>query len=182
MLNIRTPLASDMQAMLNLYAPYILDTVISFEIEVPTLKQFCQRVQDVMSQYPWYVFEIEGKIAGFAYASQHKYRAAYQWCAESSIYLDPSFHGQGIGKKLYIKLLDTLKRQGYRNIYAGITIPNHASVGLHESLGFKKIGVFEKSGFKQGLWLDVGWWGIDLFAGQSFSNLKPPIKFNQNFS
>jgi phosphinothricin acetyltransferase len=113
-----------------------------------------------------------GRILGYAYASRHRERAAYQWSADVSCYVRPEARGRGIGKALYTELLRRLEAQGFRNAYAGIALPNDASVRLHESVGFRPIGVYRGVGFKQGAWRDVGWWGVPLGAPES--NPAPP--------
>jgi len=115
------------------------------------------RIQAQADRYPWLVFERDGTVLGYAYASPHRARAAYQWSAEVSVYVDPRAHRSGVGRALYLALFDVLRRQHYVNAFAGITLPNASSVGLHEAMGFTPIGVFREIGFKFDRWHDVAW-------------------------
>ena len=121
-----------------------------------------QRIRDVQEKHPWLVFESSGAVLGYAYASTHRARKAYQWCVEVSVYVAAAARHRGIGRALYSALFDLLRRQGMVNAYAGITLPNAASVGLHESFGFRPIGVYPRNGFKFGKWHDVGWFELRL--------------------
>lgn len=156
---IRPAGTADAAAMINIYAPYILDSAVSFELTVPTKQEFTARIA---ASHIWIVCEADGQIVGYAYASKHRERAAYQWCCEVSAYVDEKWHGQGIASALYEKLFTQLREKGFVNAYAGITLPNRKSVAFHEANGFKPIGTYEKIGFKFGAWHDVGWWGLRL--------------------
>ena len=116
-----------------------------------------RRIQEQANTHPWLVFERAGTVLGYAYASPHRARAAYQWSAEVSVYVDPRAHRSGVGRALYTALFDLLRRQHYVNAFAGITLPNPSSVGLHEAMGFIPIGVFRQIGFKFDRWHDVAW-------------------------
>lgn len=157
---IRLATATDADAILEIYAPIVQQTVISFEMEVPTLETMRERITTTTTQHPWLVVDMGGEIAGYAYASPHRTRAAYQWSVDVSAYVHAHYRQRRIGKALYTSLFRILKEQGYYNAYAGITLPNTASVALHESLGFLPIGVYTGVGFKQGAWHDVGWWHL----------------------
>ncbi len=159
---IRLANLKDAPALLAIYAPFIEQTVISFEYTVPTVAEFAERVQSVLTQLPWLVYEQNGQIAGYAYASKHRDRTAYQWSADTSVYIHPKFHRQGIARSLYIVLLDLLRKQGYYNAYAGITSPNEKSERFHESMGFTRLGNYEKVGYKFGEWHDVQWYNLVL--------------------
>jgi L-amino acid N-acyltransferase YncA len=148
---------SDADAVRGIYAPFVCDNATSFETELPDAATLKQRIRDMADQYPWLVFEADRQVLGYAYASSHRARKAYQWCVEVSVYLHESARRHGIGRALYRSLFEVLRRQGYVNAYAGITLPNPASVGLHESLGFTPIGTFSRIGFKFGQWHDVVW-------------------------
>ncbi|MBI3555646.1 MAG: N-acetyltransferase [Deltaproteobacteria bacterium] len=160
--NIRLATEADAQALLFIYEPYIRDTVITFEIDSPGVDEFRRRIRDTMKCLPWLVFEDEGKIVGYAYAGRHHERAAYQWSANVSVYLASTHHRKGIGKKLYTELFRILRAQGYYTLYGGITLPNAASVAIHESFGFKPTAMYANVGYKFGKWHDVGWWYLPL--------------------
>lgn len=160
--NIRPIDISDAEAVLSIYAPYILETNISFEYEVPTIEEFKQRIKTVTKEYPWLICEHEGKIIGYAYGGQHRARTAYKWSVESAIYMAKDFRGKGVGKLLYQTLFEQLKQQGYVNVFAGMTLPNDKSVGLHKACGFELIGIFKNIGYKNNQWHDVQWMQLDL--------------------
>jgi phosphinothricin acetyltransferase len=154
---IRNIEVSDAPAVREIYAPFVSDSVISFEVVPPDVSEVERRIMDLRARYPWLVFESDGRVLGFAYASPHRARSAYQWHVDVSVYINSDSHRHGIGRALYTALFALLRRLGYFNAYAGISLPNQASVGLHESLGFTPIGVFERTGFKFGQWHDVVW-------------------------
>ena len=154
---IRFATENDLSAMLDIYAPYVENTTYSFEYEVPSMEIFRARFFDHVAQFPWLVWEEEGKVLGYAYAGAPWERAAYRWCAEVSIYLHGSIHGRGIGRQLYAVLEDILTRQGYRVAYALITTENRGSVAFHEKLGYTYHSTFEDCGYKMGRWLGVIW-------------------------
>jgi L-amino acid N-acyltransferase YncA len=152
---IRLAQGSDTPALLHIYAPYILNTSITFEYEVPSFAEFASRIEAVTRAFPWFVCEIDGQAAGYIYAAPYKARAAFQWDAEISVYLSPDFHRMGIASALYSCLENILIAQGYLNLYALITVPNPVSVGFHESKGFRPVCVYRNTGFKQGAWHDM---------------------------
>jgi phosphinothricin acetyltransferase len=154
---IRSVETADAEAIRKIYAPFVSDDATSFEVVVPDAPEMARRIQSQRDRYPWLVFERDNVVLGYAYASAHRARQAYQWCVEVSVYVDRSAHRSGIGRVLYQCLFDLLRRQGYVNAYAGITLPNAASLGLHESLGFVRVGVFDRIGFKFDRWHDVAW-------------------------
>lgn len=156
-MKIRMIEEKDIQAVLDIYKPYIETTAITFETEVPTYEEFVQRVNHKLEQFPWLVYEEEGKILGYAYASLMRERAAYSWDAELSVYLQEGNHGLGIGSKLYLVLEAILKEMNFVNLYGCITYPNEKSVRLQQKLGYKEIGIFHNSGYKLGSWHDVLW-------------------------
>jgi phosphinothricin acetyltransferase len=161
-LRVRVATGDDAAAIAAIYAPVVRDTPISFELEPPDVATMRQRVLDTLKVRPWLVCERGGEVIGYAYAASHRERAAYQWCVETSVYIAASARRQGVGRTLYAELLPILARQGYVHAYAGITLPNPASVGLHEALGFEPVGVYRAIGFKLGAWHDVGWWDLPL--------------------
>ena len=154
---IRMASVKDAEVLLQIYAPYCTDTVISFEYEVPALEEFVERIQTIQKKYPYLVAVQEGKIVGYAYASQHKSRAAYQWNVETSIYMDRNYQSNGVGSLLYEKLIELLRKQNIRNVYACVTLPNEKSERIHAKFGFKLIGRFRDTGYKCGAWHEVGW-------------------------
>lgn len=163
---IRLARGADAPAVHAIYAPVVIATPISFEIEPPAVAEVAQRIERLVeSGLPWLVLERAGAIAGYAYGSRHRERAGYRWCVEVSVYVAEAQRRHGIAGALYTSLLAVLALQGYCNAYAAITLPNLASVRLHEGLGFKPVGVFERIGYKAGAWHDVGWYVKDLRPG-----------------
>jgi L-amino acid N-acyltransferase YncA len=161
---IRLASPDDAAAVAAIYRPYVADTVISFEVEPPTEDDMRSRIAAVLERLPWLVYEEEGRVVGYAYASAHRAREAYQWSVDVAVYVDANHHRRGIGRRLYGELFSALRRLGYVNAYAGITLPNDNSVGLHEAMGFVPIGIYRSVGFKLGQWRDVGWWHLALQA------------------
>lgn len=159
---IRIASIQDAGQILDIYAPYVRNTNISFETAVPSKGEMEQRISSVLSVNPWIVAEEDGSILGYAYASKHRERSAYRWSVDISIYIRQDCRGKSIGKALYTALIAILRLQGYYNVYAGICLPNAASVGIHESFGFKKIAHYNNVGYKSGQWHDVGWWELPL--------------------
>ena len=152
----------DAAACLEIYAPFVRETAVSFEEIVPTVEEFAGRIRTIGATYPWLVMEIDGRVVGYAYASPHRARAAYRWAAEVTVYVAPESRGSGVGRRLYAELLDRLRRQGFQAACAGITLPNPGSVALHEAMGFEPVGVYKRIGWKAGAWRDVGWWQLAL--------------------
>ena len=145
-----------------IYAPFVVNTPVSFELVVPTEQEMRQRIEQTLLTHPWLVCEEQSEILGYAYASQHRTRQAYQWSADVSAYVHEQWRGKGIGKVLYTTLFALLRLQGFYNVYAGITLPNPASVALHEAMGMRQVGIYQRVGYKQGVWHDVGWWQKEL--------------------
>jgi L-amino acid N-acyltransferase YncA len=170
---IRLATEHDAEQIQAIYAPIVSQTFISFETEAPTVEDMRRRVVDTLAVLPWLVCEDQGGILGYAYASKHRVRAAYQWSVDVSVYVHEQARRMGIGRALYGSLFRILTLQGFYNAYAGIALPNPASVGLHESLGFKPVGVYRAVGYKLGAWHDVGWWCLSL--GTKPVSPKPPI-------
>jgi phosphinothricin acetyltransferase len=150
--------ARDAEACAAIYAPYVRDTPISLEQAVPTPAEMAARIQRTSKTHPWLVAENAGHIIGYAYGSQHRERACYRWATDVAVYVDPQHQRHGAGRTLYETLMRLLAQQGYRTACAGITLPNEASVGLHEACGFRPVGIYRRIGFKLGVWWDVGWW------------------------
>ena len=161
-LRFATP--ADAPGIAAIYAPIVRESAISFEVDPPTVEEIGKRVESTLRFYPWLICAAGGSVEGYAYASQHRSRAAYQWSADVSVYIHESCRGRGIGRALYAALLELLRMQGLFNAYAGITLPNAASVGLHEAVGFVPLGVYRAVGFKLGRWHDVGWWELPLLS------------------
>jgi phosphinothricin acetyltransferase len=159
---IRVATEADAAVCADIYAPAVRDNFISFEFDPPTADEMRRRMASTLERFPWLAFERAGQVLGYAYASEHRSRAAYQWSVDVSVYVDPAAHGQGIGTALYRTLLQLVLLQGYCNAFAGIALPNPASVGLHESVGFKRVGVYHDVGFKLGAWRDVLWLELPL--------------------
>lgn len=154
---IRSVEVSDAAEILEIYAPFVTDGATSFELVPPELVEMERRITAGRDRYPWLVLERDRRVLGYTYASAHRTRAAYQWSVEVSIYVHPRAQRCGVGRALYTALFDFLRRQAYANAYAGITLPNAASVKLHESFGFAPVGVFQRIGFKFDRWHDVLW-------------------------
>jgi L-amino acid N-acyltransferase YncA len=159
---IRLVTESDAAALLEIYAPYVSGTSITFETEVPDAASFGKRISHYLDFCPWLVSESDGVITGYAYASRYRERVAYQWSVECSVYIHPSFMRYGLASALYKTLFDILRVQGFRNVYAVINLPNERSVALHERLGFRYFATYEKVGYKLGQWKNVGWWQLVL--------------------
>lgn len=155
-LRIATPL--DAAAIHGIYAPIVRDTVISFEIDPPSEAELARRISTTLETFPWLVAEDAGSIRGYAYASRHRDRAAYAWSVDLAVYIHADARRQGVGRRLYETLFSILARQGVHAVFAGITLPNQASVSLHEAVGLTHVGVYREVGYKLGAWRDVGWW------------------------
>ncbi|HEY5565233.1 MAG TPA: GNAT family N-acetyltransferase [Rhodothermia bacterium] len=155
---IRLATLDDAAPMLEIYAPLVAETAVTFEFEAPTLQQFKARMAEIQARYPWLVSDRNGRIAGFAYAGPHRARPAYQWSVEVSVYVHTDFRRLGVARTLYLKLLELLRTQGYHSAYAGITLPNDASEALHRSVGFEPVGVYKAAGFKLGRWHGAVWY------------------------
>ena len=173
---LRIACETDVPAILAVYAPYILSSTATFEYDVPTEAEFLQRFRDITAQYPWLVWEEEGRILGYAYASAPYSRAAFQWCAEPTVYLVPEAKGRGIARKLYMALEKLLKIQGYQVLYALITAENVPSIRFHQKCGYSLRGDFPDCGFKFGRWLGLFWLEKRLDSVESPSN--PPLPWS----
>jgi phosphinothricin acetyltransferase len=154
--------ARDAAACAAIYAPHVEDGVTSFEERAPNVAEMAGRIERVSASHPWLVAETGGEVLGYAYACQHRERAAYRWAADVSVYVAAGERGQGHGRRLYEELFARLRRQRFQVACAGITLPNPASTGLHARLGFTEVGVSRRIGWKRGAWHDVGWWQLPL--------------------
>ncbi len=162
---IRDATPDDAAAILAIYAPIVIETSISFELEPPTEADMRARIAATSAILPWLVLDDaagSGSVAGYAYAGRHRERAAYRWSVDTTAYVRQDLRGQGIGKALYLALFDRLVALGYYQAFAGIALPNDASVSLHEAVGFEALGIYRRVGFKLGAWRDVGWWQKEL--------------------
>ena len=158
-MKIRSATPHDAEAVAAIYAPIVADTCISFEWVAPDAEEFRARIAKTLTRYPWLVaIDEHGAVAGFAYAGSHRDSPSYQWSVNTSVYIRESARGLGIGKALYTELHRQLVELGHYHAFAGIALPNDASVALHESVGYRQLGIYEKVGFKLGAWRDVGWW------------------------
>jgi L-amino acid N-acyltransferase YncA len=154
--------ARDGGACAAIYAPHVEGSSVSFEERVPDAAEMAARIQRYGRSHAWLVAEREGRVAGYAYATAFNERPAYRWSAGVSVYVDEAARGSGVGRALYEALFERLRERGFRMACAGITLPNEASVGLHESLGFERVGVYRSIGWKHGAWRDVGWFQLRL--------------------
>jgi len=157
-MEIRRVRRADAAAIAAIYAYYVRETVISFEEAAPDDAEMEARIVSITARYPWYVADDDGRVAGYAYAGPHGTRAGYRWSVDVTVYLAPELHRRGIGRALYTALFAELQRMGFRRAYAGITLPNEKSVGIHEAFGMTPVGVYHHVGFKHGRWYDVGKW------------------------
>ncbi|MGH2642978.1 MAG: GNAT family N-acetyltransferase [Chitinophagaceae bacterium] len=176
-LKIRLIQTGDYSAVLNIYGPYVQNTAISFEYDIPPLSEFSKRIENITSFYPWLVAEIDNHIVGYAYASKHRSRNAYDWSVESSVYLLENYHRMGIAKELYTKLFEPLRLQGIVNVYAGITLPNIKSESFHAAMNFKPVGIYHKVGYKNNQWHDVLW--MELALHQHNNNPPSPLSIEK---
>ncbi len=159
---IRIAAAADAAAIRDIYAPHVERAAVSFETEVPSVADMAARIARLLPTHPWLVAAIDGRVAGYAYASPHRERAAYRWSVEVTAYVQADFHGRGIGKRLYAALRAVLAEQNYVNAFGIVTLPNAASVALHEASGFRHCATFRHAGYKFGAWHDVGWWQLQI--------------------
>ena len=159
---IRLARESDAAAIAAIYAPYCESTPVSFETSAPSPEEFAARIQNITAHWPWLVLEDNGSVAGYAYAGRHRERAAYRWAVDTAVYVHEEYHRRGVGRALYATLFNVLREQGYFKACAGITIPNPASVALHEAVGFALVGVYRGIGFKHGSWHDVAWFEAEV--------------------
>jgi phosphinothricin acetyltransferase len=159
---IRLASEADAPTVRDIYAPFCASTAVSFETEPPSVEEIRRRIGKTVERLPWLVCALDGEVLGYAYASPHRERAAYRWSVDVAVYVREGQRRSGVGRALYRALLPALGVQGYYNAYAGITLPNAASVGLHEAVGFRPLAVYRGVGYKLGEWHDVGWWHLPL--------------------
>jgi phosphinothricin acetyltransferase len=171
---IRVVGPSDAAAVAAIYAPIVETTFISFETEAPGPAEIARRIAAHLPTHPWLVFEDAAGVGGYAYAGPHQARDAYRWSVNVSVYLAERARGRGVGGQLYAELLRILRRQGFHMAFAGIALPNPASVGFHEAMGFRPVGLYPQAGHKLGAWRDVGYWALEL---QPLPDPAEPIPF-----
>ncbi len=159
---IRLAAEPDAAAVAAIYGPFCTSTAVSFETTAPSAEEMASRIHALGGRLPWLVLDDDGIVAGYVYASLHRERAAYGWSVDTAVYVAPGHRRRGVARALYTTLFPVLARQGYYKAYAGITLPNPASVGLHEALGFALVGVYRGVGYKLGVWHDVAWYGLAL--------------------
>lgn len=172
---IRPATTGDAKACSEIYAPIVMNTHTSFEMEPPDEAEMQERIKAKLPHFPWLVYCVDETVIGYAYASSHKPRQAYQWAADTSIYVSPAVQRHGVGRALYRALFGTLREQGYFRIFAGVALPNEASMGLHLAMGFEQIGIYKAAGYKQGKWHDVAWFQLSL--QELMLAPTPPIPF-----
>ncbi|MEO9657946.1 MULTISPECIES: arsinothricin resistance N-acetyltransferase ArsN1 family B [Alphaproteobacteria] len=176
-MKIRVAKPADGECIASIYAPIVENSFISFETEVPSVDEMSRRIEATLVTHPWLVCEENGRVLGYVYAGRHRERPAYQWSADVSAYLAPQVRRRGLARLLYARLFDILAAQGIASAFAGIALPNEASVGLHEATGFKPIGVYPGVGYKNGKWCDVGWWHRQL--QELDPKPTPPVPFSK---
>lgn len=159
---VRVARPDDGAGVAAIYAPFVRDTATTFEAEPPGAGEMARRIEATLRTHPYLVAAAGDDILGYAYATAHRGRAAYRWCAEVSVYIAAAARRRGVARALYERLFELLRRQRYVNAYAGISLPNPASVALHERLGFAHLGTYRAIGYKHGHWHDVGWWSLRL--------------------
>jgi L-amino acid N-acyltransferase YncA len=161
MLRAATP--ADAAAIAAIYNHYVLNTIVTFEEEAVSADEIASRIREVQDAgIPWYVWDEHGRVLGYTYASKWKSRCSFRYSLETTVYLDPAATGRGLGRQLYTALIEALRTQKYHALIGGISIPNPASIALHEKLGFQKIGHFKEVGWKFNQWIDVGYWELTL--------------------
>jgi phosphinothricin acetyltransferase len=153
---------NDADMVARIYRPAVTSTIATFEEVPPDAAEMARRMRAVLARTPWLVAEAAGAVVGYAYAAPHRERPGYRWSVDVSVYVDPAHRGHGVGRTLYDDLIERLRAQGYVNAYAGVALPNPASVALHEAIGMRRIGAYERVGWKFGAWVDVAWYGMRL--------------------
>ncbi|MHC1723101.1 MAG: N-acetyltransferase family protein [Aminipila sp.] len=183
-ISIRMATEADAEELLEIYAPYVTNTAITFEYDIPTVDEFAQRIRNTLKRYPYIVAVEENHIVGYAYASAFKQRAAYNWAVETTVYLKQDCRGNGVGKKIYIALEDILKRQNIIDLNACIAYTSledahldNTSMVFHEHLGYTKVAHFTKCGYKSGTWYDMIW--MSKTIGEHSDNPEPFIPITE---
>jgi phosphinothricin acetyltransferase len=172
-MKIRIATQNDSPAIADIYAPIVLRTHISFELEPPGADEMWGRMSKALENHVGLVAEDAGNVVGYAYASKYREKPAYKWSTETTIYVRDTARGKGVGSRMYKALLRILAAQNYRQAFGGIALPNAGSIALHEAVGFKRVGVNPEAGYKLGRWHDLGWWSFQLNAGDG--EPAPPV-------
>jgi phosphinothricin acetyltransferase len=172
---VRVASVANAEAVAAIYAPYVQGSVISFEETPPSAPEMAGRIEATLPTHPFLVFQAADGLVGYAYAGRHAPRPAYRWSCDVSVYVAQGAHRRGVGRALYASLFDLFERQGFHALFAGITLPNDKSVGLHEAMGFTPVGIYREVGFKFGAWHDVGYWRRDAREGVPTAD---PIPFS----
>ncbi|MHC3511156.1 GNAT family N-acetyltransferase [Streptococcus suis] len=167
MINIRSAQIEDAADLVAIYAPYVENTAITFETEVPTVSDFASRIKKTLEKFPYLVAEEEGQVVGYAYASTYYARAAYDWTVEMSVYVSNEARGKGIGSLLYDAIEEDLKARGFKNFLACIALPNPASLALHEKRRYEQVAHFKNVGYKFDTWHDIVWLQKSLVVKQN---------------
>lgn len=170
---IRDASPADAGACAAIYAPYVTDSAITFELDPPSAAEMGRRIADAATTHAWLVLEEGDRVVGYAYGGPYKARAAYRWACEVSIYLEPGRRRTGSGRALYEALFARLRRRGFRTAVAGMTLPNAASEGLHRAMGFEAVGTYRKIGWKHDSWHDVAWMQCPLGANDEDPPTEP---------
>lgn len=157
-MHVRQAALTDAAAVQAIYAPFVTDSIVSFEEVAPDAREMARRMTAILPDYPYLVAEADGRVLGYAYAGPHRTRAAYRSSVDVAIYVDPERHRRGVGRLLLSKLLTEAAERGFHAAFAGVALPNDASIGLHEALGFTPVGIYREVGWKFGAWRNVGWW------------------------
>lgn len=155
---IRHANVNDARAVQAIYAPFVEGTVISFEETPPSIEELAARIASCLDNFAFVVAERGGRIIGYAYGGRHRSRSAYRFSVDVSVYVAEEGRGAGVGRALYDELLPILAKKGFHAAFAGIALPNPASIALHRALGFEQVGIYRQVGFKFGRWHDVAWW------------------------
>lgn len=178
---LRPATSSDAAGILNIYAPFILNTTVTFETAVPSEEEFALRIENITKTYPWIVCEHEGKIVGYAYSARHRERAAYGLSAELSVYVSPDYPRRGIGKTLCKEIIELSRDIGICTLFSAISVPNEKSIALHRALGFQECGHFVRAGRKFDKWLDLAWFELILSDEPPQKLLSPAPVIEKHF-
>ncbi len=165
-IQVRPASVSDAAAIQEIYAPIVAETAISFEDEPPGVQEMAARIASTLQSYPYLAATRDGRVVGYAYATQHRSRAAYRRSVDVTVYVAGNARKSGVGRALYAALLPQLSKRGFHAAFAGIALPNAGSVRLHEAMGFEPVGIYREVGHKFGRWHDVGWWQRLLDGGE----------------
>jgi L-amino acid N-acyltransferase YncA len=176
-IEIRVASPDDAAACAAIYAPICTATHISFEEEAPSSDEMRARIERTLAWTPWLVAVENGAVIGYTYASRHRERPGYRWSVDVSVYVDEGARGRGIGRTLYERLFAILEQQRFRRAYAGIALPNDASIATHRAVGFEPVGIYRRVGWKAGKWYDVAWFGRDIGDGNDRDKPDEPIPF-----